>query len=214
MECDPAFARMLADELLPMLRGRYSLTPNPDRTIVAGASLAGVAAAHAAFERPGAFGAVLSCSGAHWWGWNGADGSAALPVSGKDGEPEWLTRQFAAAPRKPIKFWVDVGRLEVGEHPFAPGVDQRASNRHLRTVLRAKGYEVCYHEAPGGHEYATFRRSVAKGLQALLNPAARDSDRKGQYTMRRGSRPDVMFPAEGEDVEPANNTIPEEEDPR
>jgi enterochelin esterase family protein len=52
--------------------------------------------------------------------------------------------------------------------PLSPGIDQRAANRHLRTVLRAKGYPVTYHEAPGGHDFATFRRNVIKGLQALL----------------------------------------------
>jgi len=35
-------------------------------------------------------------------------------------------------------------------------------------VLRAKGYRVDYHEAPGGHDFATFRRSVVRGLRALL----------------------------------------------
>lgn len=64
-------------------------------------------------------------------------------------------------------------RLETGASPMAPGVDQRAANRHLRTVLIAKGNAVTYHEAPGGHDFATFRRSAVKGLRALLpGPAA------------------------------------------
>jgi enterochelin esterase-like enzyme len=170
MSCNPALASMLADELLPMLRDRYHLTSDPVHTVTGGASLGGLAAAHAAFERPEAFGGVLSCSGAHWWGYT--SDPEAQTAWGKDSEPEWLTRQYAAAPRKPIRFWIDVGCLEQGVIPMAPGIDQRAANRHLRTVLQAKGYEVFYYEAPGGHDYAAFRRSIAKGLQALLNSAA------------------------------------------
>src|SRR5687767_5741827 len=76
-----------------------------------------------------------------------------------DGEPEWLTRQIAAGPETRLRFWVDVGTLETGTvDAFAPGIDQRAANRHLRTVLTAKGADVTYHEAPGGHDFATFRR--------------------------------------------------------
>jgi hypothetical protein len=89
---------------------------------------------------------------------------------GRDGEPEWLTRRYAEAPPGPTRFWIDVGRLETGASPLSPGVDQRAANRHLRTVLRAKGHDVTYHEAPGGHDFATFRRSAVKGLRALLGP--------------------------------------------
>jgi enterochelin esterase family protein len=50
------------------------------------------------------------------------------------------------------------------------GLDYRAAVRHLRTVLIAKGYDVTYHEAAGGHEWPTFRRSYAKGLETLLGP--------------------------------------------
>ena len=162
MACDPDLTRMLTEELLPLLRSAYDLS---DSVIVGGNSLGGLAAAFAALERPDVFGGVLSVSGSFWWGY--------LPTPqgwGKDDEPEWLTRRYAEAPLGPVRFWIDVGRLETGASPLAPGIDQRAANRHLRTVLRAKGYDVTYHEAPGGHDFATFRRSVVKGLRALLGP--------------------------------------------
>lgn len=156
MACNPALGRMLVGELLPMLHAAYHVTADPGATVLAGASFTGLAAAHAALEHSDAFGNVLSSSGSFWWGVTA------------DGEPEWLTRQYAAVVRKPIRFWVDVGLLELDQgHPLAAGIDP---NRHFRTVLRAKGYDVTYHEAPGGHEYATFRRSLVKGLQALLPP--------------------------------------------
>ena len=62
-----------------------------------------------------------------------------------------------------------MGTLETGTvETFAPGVDQRAASRHLRTVLTAKGADVTYHEAPGGHDFATFRRSTVKALRHFL----------------------------------------------
>ncbi|GAB3975031.1 hypothetical protein GCM10029978_058110 [Actinoallomurus acanthiterrae] len=160
LACHSATTRMLTDELLPLLRSHYPLT---GEVIVGGNSLGGLAAAFAAYERPDVFTAVLSTSGSHWWGYRPGPGGW-----GMDDEPEWLTRRFAAAPYKPVRFWIDVGRLETGASPLSPGVDQRAANRHLRTVLTAKGNDVTFHEAPGGHDFATFRRSAVRGLLTLL----------------------------------------------
>ena len=44
-----------------------------------------------------------------------------------------------------------------------------ASNRQLRDLLRARGYDVAgYHEFPGGHDYLWWRETLALGLIALL----------------------------------------------
>lgn len=165
--CNPDTARMLAEELLPFLLSHYSITEEPSLRVLAGNSLTGLAAAHTALLHPEAYGAVMASSGSFWWGY--ANHPVASFMLGKDDEPEWLTRQYAAAPRVPVRFWLDVGVLEAGTYvPWIPGVDVRACVRHLRTVLRAKDNEVHYHEAPGGHDFATFRRSIALGLQTLL----------------------------------------------
>ncbi|MDN3354518.1 alpha/beta hydrolase-fold protein [Actinomadura sp. DC4] len=164
MACHSGLTTMLADELLPLLRSHYDV---PGDVVVGGSSLGGLAACFAAYERPEVFDAVLSISGSHWWGYLPEPGGW-----GRDGEPEWLTRRFADAPRARTRFWIDVGVLETGASPLYPGTDHRGANRHLRTVLRAKGYDVTYYEAPGGHDSATFRRSAVRGLTALLTPAS------------------------------------------
>ena len=42
------------------------------------------------------------------------------------------------------------------------------SNRHMRDVLLAKGYEVHYREFIGGHDYLSWRGLLADGLIALI----------------------------------------------
>lgn len=167
MACEPRLPTMVADELLPLVRASYDFEAAPERSIIGGASYGGLASAYVAFRRPDLFGNVLSCSGSYWWGL--ANDSSEPFRWGCDAEPEWLTRQYAIADRKPIRFWMDVGVLETIHLPQAGGVDQLTANRHLRTVLQAKGYEVTYYEAPGAHDFATWRLTAPAGLQELLS---------------------------------------------
>jgi enterochelin esterase-like enzyme len=157
MPCEPRLPKMIAEELVPFVCASHSIAADPRQAVIAGASYGGLAAAWVAFMRPDLFGNVLSSSGSFWWG------------LARDGEPEWLTRQYALADCKPIRFWLDVGILERTPIPQAPGVDQVSSNRHLRTVLKAKGYDVTYYESPGGHDFSSWRRTVVTGLQTLLS---------------------------------------------
>lgn len=144
------FVDFLTQELLSWVHEHYHVTNDPMRTIVSGSSAGGLTAALAALRQPEIFGNVLSQSGAFW--------------VGKDEEEfEWLVRQYALSPKLPIRFYLDVGLLEHSQ----PG-DLLASNRHLRNVLDAKGYELHYTEFNGGHTYLCWRGSLAQGLLALL----------------------------------------------
>lgn len=164
MTTNPALPGMLADELLPWVREHYPVSSDPAKVLIAGNSATGHAAAWAAYERSDTFGNVLSMSGSFIEGaFRGHAGP--LPKDSEE-EPEWLARQFAAADRKDIRFWLDAGVLEnlaVG----LPGVTMLSANRHLRTVLTAKGYEVTLYESPGGHDIANWRRTFPKGLIQL-----------------------------------------------
>jgi enterochelin esterase-like enzyme len=151
----------LVQELMPMLRSSYAITTHPADVVIGGFSAGGRAAAQIAFGHPEVFGNVLSQSGAF------REHLAA-------DEPNTTARVFVDAPRKPIRFY-----LEVGLYDNVPGADgplyelsldetNLTGNRHLRDVLRAKGYDVTYREVGGGHENVHWRAMLSDGLMALL----------------------------------------------
>ncbi len=164
--CSPPFAEFVARELVPWARSRYGVGADPARAVVAGTSRGGLAAAYCAWKYPETFGNVLAVSGAFWWHPE-ADRDARLParegdVAALGRETGWLTRQFAAGPRLPVRFYLEAGRYEVSS-----GGGIRAESRRLRDVLEAKGNTVIYREFTGGHEYVNWRGSFADGLLSL-----------------------------------------------
>jgi len=165
LPCNPRFADFLASEVVPWMRQNYNVTTDPSRIIVAGSSLGGLAATYAGFRHPEVFGNVLSQSGSFWWKPDGANNG------------EWLTSQFNASPKLPVRFYLDVGLMERAGSPDSP--DMVTVNRRMRDVLRAKGYQLFYQEFNGGHEYANWRGTFADGLLFL---AGKDRDGKNGGT--------------------------------
>lgn len=154
LSCHAPFADFLAQELVPWLRQTCALTANRAQTILAGGSAGGLVAAFVAMQYPDIFGSVLSMSGSFWWRPDG------------EGEWEWLTRQFASRELAPLRFYLEVGLLE--SHPTSSGFPgQILANRHLRTVLQAKGHELIYEEQMHGHDSTAWPGVLGKGLLAL-----------------------------------------------
>ena len=152
--CYDPFAEFIAKEAIPWVRANYNLTANPGQTFVSGVSFGGLAAAFVAFRHPEIFGNVISQSGSFWW------------KPGQEAEPEWLTRQFVASPKLPLRFHLDVGLFEIGPTP-GPAPDMVSVNRHLRDVLMAKGYEVNYRECNCGHDFLNWRGALPDALIAM-----------------------------------------------
>lgn len=154
LSCYPPFSEFLAQEMAPWLRQNYHVAPDPAQTILAGGSNGALAAAFTALQRPDTVGNVIALSGSFWW----------KPED--DGEWEWLTRQFALGQRRDVRFYIEVGLLE--SKPTATGFPgQLLSNRHLRNVLQAKGYEVHYDEQMHGHDSMPWQGALGEGLIAL-----------------------------------------------
>lgn len=154
LPANPAFADLVALDLVPWVRRSYNATDNPKLTVVAGISYGGIAAAFAAARHSAVYGNVLSQSGSYWYGPDDDEGAA-------------HSRDYATRARLPLRFWMEVGTLESG----APkrGYDQLVENRHMRDVLLARGYDVTYSEFQGPHDYMCWRGTVSDGLIALLS---------------------------------------------
>jgi enterochelin esterase family protein len=152
------FVDFLADELLPWLRKSRGFTTDPGRVTVTGSSAGGLAAAYVAFRRPDLFGNVVSQSGAFWRG----------NEASNDPPYEWLTGEYAKAPKKPIRFVLEVGSTESRGALGGAAPSILEANRRLRAALVKKGYEVTYAEVPNGvHGVETWRERLPAALAAI-----------------------------------------------
>ena len=150
------FADFLARDLLPWAQKNFPVTREAGNTTVCGYSAGGLAAAYVAFRYPNLFGNVLSQSGAFWRGNEG--GTEQL---------EWLTAQYKNAPKMNVRFYLEVGANETGRTAGGPIFIE--TNRRLRDVLRAKGYDVKYLEAPNAsHNAEHWRAQLADGIIHLM----------------------------------------------
>jgi len=157
LSCNPQFADFITKEVLPWVRQNYHITSEPSQTTVGGASLGGLAAAYVAMKHPEIFGNVLAQSGSFWW----------KPEN--DDEYEWLTRQFVASPKLPIRFYLQIGLLENLSTARLYSTTMLVASRHLRDVLQAKGYSVQLQEINGGHDWFNWQAALPDGLTSLLN---------------------------------------------
>jgi enterochelin esterase-like enzyme len=152
--CSDPFALFVVKELIPWVRDKYPATSDPTRTVVAGSSYGGLAAAWIGFRHANVVGNVLSQSGT----FNYNPNSVGTQDSDYYVETGWLTRQFVRGPMLPLRFYLQVGRFEGLSLP----------NRHLRDVLEAKGYQITFAEYSGNHDYLSWRNSLGEGLIVLF----------------------------------------------
>lgn len=150
-----AFADFMAGEVLPLVHARTGADIPAARTILAGSSYGGLAAATVALRHPDRFGNAIALSGSFWW----------RPENAPANAPEHVAVQVVAEPIRPVRFHLTAGLFEAA-HEDTPGILE--TSRHLRDVLRAKGYDVSYREYAGGHDYLVWRGALADALLALV----------------------------------------------
>jgi enterochelin esterase-like enzyme len=162
--CNPGFTGALVTDVLPWAHGLYNFTRDPRQTVVAGSSLGGLGAACAGLWHPETFGNVLAQSAAFH-----RTPPSASDAANASSDPNWLVRQFISSPRKPLRFYLDAGSAEFNATGGGDAI--LFCTRTLRDVLRAKGYEVHFQEFAGGHDYLSWRGTLADGLIALMGDA-------------------------------------------
>lgn len=170
LACAPEFAATIHDELLPWLQGIVNVSADRERAVIAGSSLGGLTAASLGMSLSDVFGNVLTQSGSFWW------------RPGDDAEHVALARQYLESPTLPTRFFQEVGVLENVPTP-GHGPSQLHANRHLRDVLRAKGYDVTYREFGGGHNYLAWRATIADGLMTLLGSGQPRGSQPAQHSL-------------------------------
>jgi enterochelin esterase-like enzyme len=107
-------------------------------------------------------GNVLSQSGNFAW----APDRLVGPNLDATTEGGWLITEYIGRPREPVRFYLDAGVFEADR--FATGGAILESTRHFRDVLRAKGYTVTFRQFTGGHDYLSWRGTLADGLIELI----------------------------------------------
>ncbi len=155
LTCVPEFANYIAQQVIPWARSTFSVTQDAAHTVITGSSYGGLCAAYIGLRHPTVVGSIYSQTG--WFRWHPEN----------ETEHEWLTRQFISSSKLPLRFYMDVGILE-NARMLDNGPSQLVANRHMRDVLRAKGYDVTYCEYSGGHDYSSAQNPIFDALPLLL----------------------------------------------
>jgi enterochelin esterase family protein len=129
---DERYARVITEELMPVLYRGYNISHDPDQHGIGGTSSGAIAAFMVAWERPDQFRKVLSIVGSF------------VNLRGGDAYPE----RVLANPTKPIRIFLCDGRNDNrgvrNGNPYDQRLDWFYQNVRLMKALTAKGYDVNY----------------------------------------------------------------------
>ena len=136
---DDKYARVIVDELMPVLYKEYNISTDPERHGIGGASSGAIAAFTVAWERPNDFRKVLSIVGSFT---NIRGGHAYADIVRK-------------SEKKPIRIYLQDGRNDnrgVGRGgTYDPLRDWFLQNVRLKDALTEKGYDVNFQWGIGRH---------------------------------------------------------------
>jgi enterochelin esterase-like enzyme len=143
--CNDVHLAFLFHHVLPLAQKELNLVDiqaNPGVYGILGASMGGLMALYSGLRAPHIFGRVLSQSGAF--------------VVAEGDTVTWDLVEHG--PVRPLKIWMDVGRYEW----FL------TCNRRVRDLLSTRGYDLAYREYNSGHNYASWRNDLWRGLEWLF----------------------------------------------
>ena len=132
-----SFLTSLITEIRPFIMKRYRCSGNPAQTGIMGASLGGLAAVHAAFERPEVFGFCAAQSPSFWW------------------DNARLLTRIENSPSRPFAVYIDTGTIR----------DAQDAARRARDLFAARGYRLHYEEHPEGHNWVNWRARIGSILR-------------------------------------------------
>lgn len=161
---DDKYARVVVDELIPVLNRRYNISTNPDDRAIGGASSGAIAAFTVAWQRPDQFHKVLSTIGSF------------TNIRGGDAYPDLIR----CTDKKPIRIYMLDGvndnrrtRPGASSTSYDPRRDWHAQNIRMVAALTEKGYDVNYCFGIGTHN----GRQAGAALPEMLRWLWRDYPR-------------------------------------
>jgi enterochelin esterase family protein len=129
---DDKYARVIVDELLPVLYKDYNISKDPDRHGIGGSSSGAIAAFTVAWQRPNQFRKVLSNVGSF------------TNIRGGDAYPDIILK----SEKKPLRVFLVDGRNDNRSLKEDGSYDQRRDwfyqNVRMQTALTEKGYDLNY----------------------------------------------------------------------
>ncbi|HEY1218710.1 MAG: alpha/beta hydrolase-fold protein [Bryobacteraceae bacterium] len=129
---DDRYARVIVDELMPVLNKEYSIAKDPDRRGIGGTSSGAIAAFTVAWERPNEFRKVLSIVGSF------------TNIRGGNAYPDIIRK----ADRKPIRIFLQDGRNDNRGNGRGGAYDESRDwflqNVRMMQALTEKGYDLNY----------------------------------------------------------------------
>jgi enterochelin esterase-like enzyme len=159
-QLDDKYARVVCDELLPVISKQYNISPDPEMHAIMGASSGAIAAFTVAWQRPDRFRKVISIVGSftHIRGGTG------------DTYPELV----AAGDKKPLRVFFQDG---VNDNRNAnPALDWHIQNVRLIDALSKKGYDINYTFGIGLHGQKQGGAILPDMMRWLWRDYPRDAD--------------------------------------
>lgn len=159
LRCDEDFAEFTVNKVLKECREKYNISNKSEDNIIGGLSLGGLFASYLGLNYSKVFGNVLSQSGSYWW-YPGYKWGELIEEVNYD-KIEWMAENYVAKEKLGLKFYIEVGTLE--------GPLMMKGSKDMRDVLLSKGCSVEYLEFQGGHDYLSWKETLAKGLIFLIS---------------------------------------------
>jgi predicted alpha/beta superfamily hydrolase len=144
----PLYARLLVDELLPMLRDEFRILPNREAVGVAGSSLGGLISLSIGLRYPDTFSRIGVLSPSIWW------------------DNRTILRDVRALHEHlPLRIWLDIGTGE--------GLRHIRDTDLMAKLLIAKGWreghDLMYHRIPAAqHNEAAWAARFGQVLRFLF----------------------------------------------
>lgn len=150
LQCSDEFTDFIGKELISYIKENYNVSNSPNKNIIGGYSLGGLAASYAGLKYSDRFGNVLSQSGSYWY-----------KRKEYDDECIWINHEFNKKEKLPLKFYINVGAIE-------PKVSMKDTNKAFKDNLMELGYEVKFEEFGSGHDHLYWGETLANGLIYLI----------------------------------------------